>query len=56
MPTKKALGDGIGAVGKAKMKMLHPSAPLVERYGTNYKCAYLGGLVIQQADRGKVSR
>ncbi len=55
MLTKKALRAGIGAVGKAKMKMLHPSAPLVARYGTNYDHDYLDGLVIQRADRGKVS-
>ncbi len=47
MLLKKAVSASIGAVGKAKMKMLHPSAPLVERYGVNYKHNYLDGLVIQ---------
>ena len=53
---KKAIPAGIGAVGKTKMKNLHPSQPLKAKYGTAFERDYLEGLEIQRSDRGRVSR
>jgi hypothetical protein len=47
---------GIGAIGKAKMKSLHPSQPLRKKYGMAYNCKYLDRLVILCGDKGGVSR
>ena len=53
---KKAIPAGIGAVGKTKMKNLHPSQPLKDKYGTAFERDYLEGLEVQRADKGRVSR
>jgi len=53
---KKAIPAGIGAIGKTKMKNLHPSQPLKDKYGTAFERDYLEGLEIQRADKGRVSR
>ena len=52
----RAKAAGVGAIGKTKMVFLHPSAPLVERFGTAYQRDYLPGLVILSKDRRKVSK
>ena len=54
MAKKRKLG-GVGAVGKAKMKSLHPSEPLRIKYGTGYERDYLDALEILRSDKGKVS-
>ena len=54
MAKKRKLG-GIGAVGKAKMKALHPSEPLRIKYGTAYERDYLDALKILRLDKGKVA-
>ena len=54
MAKKRKLGD-IGAVGKAKMKALHPSEPLRIKYGTAYERDYLDALEIVRSDKGKVT-
>ena len=54
MAKKRKLG-GVGAVGKAKMKALHPSEPLHIKYGTGYERDYLDALEILRSDKGKVS-
>ena len=47
---------GISAIGKTKMKNLHPSQPLKEKYGTAFDRDYLDGLVIQRTDKERVLR
>lgn len=47
---------GIGAIGKAKLKLLHPSEPLRERFGVAFDRDSLEGLTIERRDEGKVSR
>jgi hypothetical protein len=55
MVRNRNLGS-VGAIGKAKMKSLHLSQSLPEKYGTSYDCKYLDGLKIFCVDKGKVSR
>jgi hypothetical protein len=55
MARNRKLG-GVGAIGKAKMKSLHPSQPLHKKYGTAYNYKYLDGLKILCGDKGKVSK
>ena len=52
---RKAIPAGIGAIGKAKMNAVHPSALLTAKYGTAFERDYFDGLRIERADRGKVS-
>ena len=47
---------GIGAIGTAKLKCLHPSEPLRERFGVAFDRDALEGLTIERRDQGKVSR
>ena len=56
MVVKKAIPTCIGTIGKTKMKNLHPSQPLKDKYGTAFERDYLEGLEVQRADKGRVSR
>jgi hypothetical protein len=53
---KEPEAGSIGAIGKVKMKSLHPSQPLCKKYGMVYDCKYLDRLEIVCGDKGKVFR
>ena len=55
MAKKRKLG-GVGAVGRARIKQLHPSEPLRTKYGSDYDREYLDDLEIIRSDKGRVTR
>ena len=44
------ISAGIGAIGSAKMKFFHPSAPMRERYPNVFMCDRLGSVTLTGED------